>query len=905
MEKPEDKRSRRDTRLLLELGRGGMGIVYLALSQGAAGFSKLKVIKRLRPDIAEEPRAVQMFLDEARISARLLHPNVVQTNEAGFDGKHYFLEMEYLEGQSYDALTRRAAKSDGLPLAVSIWILSQTLAGLHYAHELTDLDGTVLHVVHRDVSPHNVFVTYDGNVKVLDFGIAKAADSSGDTSTGGIKGKATYMAPEQAARRPVDHRADIFAVGVMLWQAITGARLWGDANDFEIFLKLQSEPIPSPRTVRADVSPELEAICMRALAGKPEDRYATAAEFQVALEDHLEATGARVGQKQLAKLMLDLFATKRAEVKAEIEAQIRNESPKERTVEIPALGDRDAGAGTASTGIANTIGDHVGGDGGTTQRRQDGQARTLRRMTLAALGVAVIAGGVIAAVFALRGKSKPPGLAASAAVASLPRECEKNVECVKSHEGKPWICRKDDGKCVSLESEDCKILAEPGDVENDRTIWFGAMFPTTGPKAEYGALYLNGVDLGRRDFMQIAHGIPSREGELPARPLAIIACDDAVETLRPARHLADDLRVPAVIGFGSSQEVIDLTASVFAPRRVLVVPSVNTSALITGIPTPRGEPRLVWRTTLSNDQWDLPVSAFVPDVLEPRLRGSLVVRRGASMKVAFIRPNTTSALSTADTLFANVRFNGKSVLENGENFGQFVYDDPEKTREVVADVLKFAPHVVLFEGFFETSILEPIETMWNTNATQRPYFVSTSSLPQSAAEFFRFIGKNTERRKRFFGIATPAMTIANAKLTFRYNETFSTKTTTNDSPAGAYDALYLLAYAAYVDGDERSLTTGPKLARAIPRLLPPAPPLDVGPTRILEIMSALRSGANVDLTGANSKLDFDVSTGEPSGDFVIQCVGVDSTGRAVGAIESGTVYDSTTKKLSGTLDRCR
>jgi ABC-type branched-subunit amino acid transport system substrate-binding protein len=902
VEKPEDNRGRRDTRLLLELGRGGMGVVYLALAQGAAGFSKLKVIKRLRPDIAEEPRAVQMFLDEARISARLLHPNVVQTNEAGFDGKHYFLEMEYLEGQSYDALTRRAAKSGGLPLAVSIWILIETLAGLHYAHGLTDLDGTVLHVVHRDVSPHNVFVTYDGNVKVLDFGIAKAADSSGDTSTGGIKGKATYMAPEQAARRPVDHRADIFAVGVMLWQAITGTRLWGDANDFEIFLKLQSEPIPSPRTARADVSPELEAICMRALAAKPEDRYATAAELQAALEEHLEATGARVGQRQLAKLMVEWFAAKRASVKAEIEAQIKNESPKERTVEIPALGDRDAGASTASIGIANTIGERSGDS--ATQRRYEGQARTLRRMTLAALGAAVVAGGVIAAVFAMRGKSKPSAPAASATVASLPRECEKNVQCIKSHEGKPWICRKDDGKCVSLESEDCKILAEPGDVENDRTIWFGAMFPTTGPKAEYGALYLNGVDLGRRDFMQIARGIPSREGELPARPLAILACDDAVEPLRPARHLADDVRVPAVIGFGSSQEVIDLTASVFAPRRVLVVPSVNMSALITGIPTPRGAPRLVWRTTLSDDQWGLPASVFVPDVLEPRLRGALVVGGNRPVKVALIRSNTTSSMSLADKLFANMRFNGKSVLENGDDFGQFVYGDPANAQQVVSAIVKFKPHVVVFLGFFETSILEPIESMLKRSGTQAPYFVSAGSLPQSGDDFFRFIGKNSDRRQRFFGVATPATTIANAKLTLRYNETFPTQTTTNDSPAGAYDALYLLGYAAYLNADDSPLS-GSKLARAIPRLIPPGPSLEVGPTRIFEVMNLLRSGANVDLTGANSRLDFDVSTGEALGDFVIQCIGVDTEGRAVGAIESGLFYDSITKKLSGTLARCR
>jgi serine/threonine-protein kinase len=247
-------------RLLFEIGRGGMGVVYLGLAEGPAGWTKLKVIKRLRPDLAADPRAVEMFLDEARLSARLLHPNVVQTNEVGFDGRHYFLEMEYLEGQSCELLQRRAASAGGLPLATSLWILTQALAGLHYAHELKDLDGTPLHVVHRDVSPHNVFVTYDGNVKLLDFGIAKLATSSMDTQTGAVKGKATYMSPEQATRGAVDHRSDIFSVGVMLWQALTGQRLWGDRSDFEIFLELQRGALPSPRSARRDVPEELDAI---------------------------------------------------------------------------------------------------------------------------------------------------------------------------------------------------------------------------------------------------------------------------------------------------------------------------------------------------------------------------------------------------------------------------------------------------------------------------------------------------------------------------------------------------------------------------------------------------------------------------------------------------------------------
>src|SRR5262249_43765604 len=154
-------------------------------------------------------------------------------------GRHPFLEMEYLEGQSLDALRRKASGvGREIPLDLSVWIAAQILTGLDYAHDLADLDGKPLALVHRDVSPHNVMLPYDGAVKLLDFGVAKAVDSTLETQTGIVKGKATYMAPEQARRDAVDRRADLFAVGVLLWEAIRGARYWGEKNEFEIFLNL-------------------------------------------------------------------------------------------------------------------------------------------------------------------------------------------------------------------------------------------------------------------------------------------------------------------------------------------------------------------------------------------------------------------------------------------------------------------------------------------------------------------------------------------------------------------------------------------------------------------------------------------------------------------------------------------
>src|ERR1700722_16531169 len=168
-------------RLIAELGHGGMAEGYLAVAGGPAGFNKLVVIKQIRPQLAEDPEFLGMFLDEARLAARLSHPHVVQTNEVGQEGERYFIAMEYLEGQPLNRIVHRLQKSGGLPLALHLKIVGDALLGLHHAHELVDYDGTPLSVVHRDVTSHNVFVTYDGQVKVVDFGIAKALNSSTET----------------------------------------------------------------------------------------------------------------------------------------------------------------------------------------------------------------------------------------------------------------------------------------------------------------------------------------------------------------------------------------------------------------------------------------------------------------------------------------------------------------------------------------------------------------------------------------------------------------------------------------------------------------------------------------------------------------------------------------------------
>ena len=669
-------------------------------------------------------------------------------------------------------------------------------------------------------------------------------------------------------------------------------------------MKLQDEAIPSPRTIDEGVPAELEAICMKAVAKKPEDRYATAAEFQAAIEGYLDHVGSRAGQKSVAKLMNELFAEKRAQTKAEIDARIREPVAQAQTFEIPVIGE----AGTPP--VTGTSGAHSR----TPSLERESTAvtrnnRAVRRMIGAAVGVAVVAGGVGIALVVTKGKggaavaTPGPSGSASAAVAAEPRECEKNAECVKAHEGKPWICRKDDGKCVSLESEDCKVLAEPGDVENDRTIWSGVMVPTTGPKSELGTLFRNAADLARRDFALVSHGIESQAPDTPPRPLGLVACDDAEQTTRPAHHLVDDVGVPAVVGFASSQEVVDLATDVFIPKRVLTIAALNPSAFVTSVRQPPGEPRLVWRTTLSIAEYQAPVALVVQELLEPRLRAAHSIAADAPIRVALVRPKTSLGLSIADALLPNLRFNGMDVVQNEHNFREFVIGDRQDYSKSVSALLTWKPHIVIYasiEPEIVDDFITPLETRWPATEAFRPYFLVGTPLVDNPA-LLRMLGKNVERRRRYFGISPPANSMLNMKFTLRYNETFTPKVTLSKSPSNTYDAVYLLAYAAYANG-ERPLT-GINLARAIPRLLPPGRDIEVGVGQIHDAFSVLGSGKNIDLRGAQTPLDFNPETGESSSDMVIQCVGVNELGVAADGIASGVVYDARARSLKGTM-RC-
>jgi serine/threonine protein kinase len=314
-------------RLIAELARGGMGVVYLALMRGPGAFSKLLVLKELKAELLGDPSVLAMFVDEARLAACLNHPNVVHTLEAGTDGDRHYIAMEYLDGQSLHCVISRSRKNGRpVPLAWQCAVLCSALEGLSYLHTAFDYDGKPLGIVHRDMTAHNVFVRYDGQVKVLDFGIAKALGSSVDTRNGTLKGKVAYMAPEQAAGAPVDARADIFAVGVVLWEAATGRRFWsGMDSDVQILQALSNGSLPTEHAMAlAHVPPRLREVILKATAADPANRYASAAKLLRELRTTLAGLGgASLGPKDIGGLVVDLFAEDRARLQAAIDEALK------------------------------------------------------------------------------------------------------------------------------------------------------------------------------------------------------------------------------------------------------------------------------------------------------------------------------------------------------------------------------------------------------------------------------------------------------------------------------------------------------------------------------------------------------------------------------------------------------
>ena len=273
-------------RILARLRAGAMGVLYLARRVGHAGFSRPVAIKVIHEHLALEKRFSRMFVDEAILSARIEDPNVVRIEEFGQDQGRYYLVMEYVHGASLSQTIGVLRKRGRIPIGHAVAIAMQIAGGLHGAHEATDEEGKPLGIVHRDVSPHNVLLSFKGTVRVIDFGIAKAKEVGGQTKTGSLRGKLAYMPPEQArSARTVDRRADLYGVGLILWEMLTFRRVFDAEGDLAILNQIRDPQILPPSALAPAVPRALDAVVMRLLANDPDDRPATGAAVQRALAE--------------------------------------------------------------------------------------------------------------------------------------------------------------------------------------------------------------------------------------------------------------------------------------------------------------------------------------------------------------------------------------------------------------------------------------------------------------------------------------------------------------------------------------------------------------------------------------------------------------------------------------------
>lgn len=277
------------------IATGGMAEIYLARQAGFGGLVRSLVVKRMLPQLAVRPDFVRMFLDEARLAANLNHPNIVQVFNLGEVNKSYYIAMELVDGPHLGTLFAHSLRQRR-PLSIELcaWIIARAADGLHYAHERADATtGEPLHLVHRDISPQNILISRVGEVKVTDFGVAKASTQQTKTRTGVIKGKVAYMSPEQCLGEQVDRRTDVFALGIVLYELLTRRRLFRDKSDLLIMQKITSEDVPPPSSANKELSPDLDEICKRALSRDLAGRYSSAAELSEALDGWLAAR--RVG----------------------------------------------------------------------------------------------------------------------------------------------------------------------------------------------------------------------------------------------------------------------------------------------------------------------------------------------------------------------------------------------------------------------------------------------------------------------------------------------------------------------------------------------------------------------------------------------------------------------------------
>jgi serine/threonine-protein kinase len=392
--------------LLKRLALGGMAEIWLAKQLGVQGFEKLVVVKRILDQFAAEKEFVQMFLDEARLAATLNHPNVVQIYDLGQEQASFYIAMEFIAGHDLLAILRKCKRAQRtLPPPIAARLIAAACEGLHYAHTRKDNLGNPLNIVHRDVSPSNILVTYEGGVKVVDFGIAKAESHSTKTEAGKLKGKFSYMSPEQIRAMPLDARSDVFALGIVLYEILVGRRLFKRDNELAIMQDILEGEVRPASELRPDVPPALDEILDKALQKDRRKRYGSAQELQLALEKYLASTPEPPTSVDVSNFMLELFAEEHAAYRS-----LLRELPTARPEQLVYIIEQGHRTGTGNSQVSGFTGPGVRPEGDQPQSEVVEAVRrpTGRKKTVAAVGALVGVALVGLLTFALTRNSGPP-----------------------------------------------------------------------------------------------------------------------------------------------------------------------------------------------------------------------------------------------------------------------------------------------------------------------------------------------------------------------------------------------------------------------------------------------------------------------------------------------------------------
>jgi serine/threonine-protein kinase len=837
--------------ILALLGSGGMGEVYRAYD---SKLERAVAIKILRVDREEGAGSggggTGRLLREARAAAALQHPNVLavydvgEVETQGAPQRLAYIAMELVVGASLRTFVGDAS----VPMTRRIGWLRDVALALQAAHEAG--------IVHRDVKPENVMVRIDGVVKVLDFGIARKVAPVEVLSSTAAHSLDTLDGPAASSLPTITREGAV--VGTPMYMApeqLRGEPV--DARADQFAWGVTAYALLVGRLPWSAAHPI--AMLSQILSTDPPSPNDVASSVPPGVSEVVMRTLAKVREARFAS-MRDVLEALDAAV-----AGGRPPSQPPAAVVPPPLE----------------------------------PAKASKRRGLALAGALVVAStaGVLVWSAAQRGPHAASPVKAATAT-PLSNRCRSHAECSASHGGEPYACRKSDGACVPIASEDCVPAFAAADVTRDDTVWIGAALPAKGSNAEDGAMNAAGIEFARREISGATASLTAPGASRHVPPIAVVTCDDATDAERAVHHLVDDVGVPAVIGFGSGQKLAALAGAFLIPRRVLSIATMSTNPIVTHVPQPDDLPHMVWRTSYSRTDVAAAIAGFVRDVLEPRLPAS---SRPTRMTLA--RIDQPAGALFGDELHRRAVFNGKSAVDNGNAYAEVLIPatlpDPPALQALADRIVATRPSFVVLTD--DTAVMAPlvaqIEARWR--GSQRPTYLLSDDSTESLAPM---IGASAERRRRVFAVTPPSNEAPTARFVLRYNEAHPDAPVTGYvNPAGSYDAVYLLAYAAFSLGT--AAVDGPSLGRAFARLVPPGDPLEVGPNGVFDGISALASGRSLDLRGASSALDFDLATGEARVDFALVCPDVDARGRASGDRESGIFYRTAQGTVDGTL-RC-